>query len=131
GDWKDASCWKKMSNLSSEERKYRTMEFMEPLDEDISGIMEVTGKVMSKAAIICASYVQFSEDKHPLDLEFYSEWKLPMNSFSFFSLAVVQMVGVHKWVQLSWDMGLNGRRHEDARTDRPTNRTESTNGQQQ
>ncbi|KAH0514504.1 Replication protein A 14 kDa subunit [Microtus ochrogaster] len=32
------------------------------LDEEISGVVEVVGKVTAKATIMCASYIQFKED---------------------------------------------------------------------
>ncbi|XP_036036821.1 replication protein A 14 kDa subunit isoform X2 [Onychomys torridus] len=52
----------KMFILSDGEGKNGTIELMEPLDEEISGIVEVIGKVTAKATIMCASYVQFKED---------------------------------------------------------------------
>uniref|UniRef100_A0A8C5W1D6 Replication protein A3 n=1 Tax=Microcebus murinus TaxID=30608 RepID=A0A8C5W1D6_MICMU len=74
----------KMFILSDEEGKNGTIEFMEPLDE-ISGIVEVVGRVTPKATIMCASYVQFREDNHPFDLGLYKE-AFPQ----FFPLGVVQ-----------------------------------------
>ncbi|XP_004677173.1 PREDICTED: replication protein A 14 kDa subunit [Condylura cristata] len=63
----------KMFILSDGEGKNATIELMEPLDGEISGIVEVVGKVTAKATIMCASYIQFKEDNHPFDLELYNE----------------------------------------------------------
>ncbi|NXY86951.1 RFA3 protein, partial [Alcedo cyanopectus] len=43
------------------------------LDEEISGVIEVVGRVTNQATIMCMSYVQFREDKSPFDLELYNE----------------------------------------------------------
>lgn len=63
----------KMFILSDGEGKSGTIELMEPLDEELSGIVEVVGRVTAKATIMCASYVQFKEDICPFDLELYNE----------------------------------------------------------
>ncbi|KAK7823575.1 hypothetical protein U0070_004689 [Myodes glareolus] len=46
---------------------------LEKLDEEISGVVEVVGKVTAKATIMCASYIQFKEDCVRFDLELYNE----------------------------------------------------------
>ncbi|XP_065398372.1 replication protein A 14 kDa subunit isoform X1 [Macaca fascicularis] len=65
----------KMFILSDGEGKNGTIELMEPLDEEISGIMEVVGKVTTKATILCTSYVQFKEDNHPFEIHFQKDEK--------------------------------------------------------
>ncbi|XP_059113353.1 replication protein A 14 kDa subunit [Peromyscus eremicus] len=81
----------KMFILSDGEGKNGTIELMEPLDEEISGIVEVVGKVTAKATIMCASYVQFKEDCVRFDLELYNEAVKIINEFpQFFPLGLVQ-----------------------------------------
>ncbi|XP_010838022.1 PREDICTED: replication protein A 14 kDa subunit isoform X2 [Bison bison bison] len=61
------------------------------LDEEISGIVEVVGRVTAKATIMCASYVQFKEDNHPFDLGLYNEAVKITHEFpQFFPLGVMQ-----------------------------------------
>uniref|UniRef100_H0WHP7 Replication protein A 14 kDa subunit n=1 Tax=Otolemur garnettii TaxID=30611 RepID=H0WHP7_OTOGA len=55
----------KMFILSDGEGKNGTIELMEPLDEEISGIVEVVGRVTAKATIMCSSYIHFKEDVSP------------------------------------------------------------------
>uniref|UniRef100_A0A2K5R2P2 Uncharacterized protein n=1 Tax=Cebus imitator TaxID=2715852 RepID=A0A2K5R2P2_CEBIM len=55
--------------LSDGEGKNGSIELMEPLDEEISGI----GRANCKAAIMCASYVQFKEDNQTFNLGLYNE----------------------------------------------------------
>ncbi|ELV09844.1 Replication protein A 14 kDa subunit [Tupaia chinensis] len=38
---------------------------LEKLNEEISGIIEVIGRVTAKATIMCTSYIQFKEDSSP------------------------------------------------------------------
>uniref|UniRef100_A0A8C6MV56 Replication protein A3 n=1 Tax=Mus spicilegus TaxID=10103 RepID=A0A8C6MV56_MUSSI len=59
--------------LSDGEGKIGTIELMEPLDKEISGIVEVVGKVTAKATVLCASYALFKEDSNRFDLELYNE----------------------------------------------------------
>lgn len=81
----------KMFILSDGEGKSGTIELMEPLDEEISGIIEVVGKVTTKATILCASYVQFKEDCNRFDLELYNEAVKIINEFpQFFPLGLTQ-----------------------------------------
>ncbi|XP_026698970.1 replication protein A 14 kDa subunit [Athene cunicularia] len=63
----------KLLVLSDGEGKHATVELSEPLDEEISGVLEVVGRVTNQATIMCMSYVQFREDKSPFDLELYNE----------------------------------------------------------
>uniref|UniRef100_A0A8C3K6Z0 Replication protein A 14 kDa subunit n=1 Tax=Calidris pygmaea TaxID=425635 RepID=A0A8C3K6Z0_9CHAR len=63
----------KLFVLSDGEGKNTTVELSEPLEEEISGVIEVVGRVTNQATIMCASYVQFREDKSPFDLEIYNE----------------------------------------------------------
>ncbi|XP_037364094.1 replication protein A 14 kDa subunit [Talpa occidentalis] len=79
----------KMFILSDGEGKNATIELMEPLDGEISGIVEVVGKVTAKATIMCASYIQFKEDSHPFDLELYNEAvKIILDFHQFFPWGV-------------------------------------------
>ncbi|XP_010585552.3 replication protein A 14 kDa subunit [Loxodonta africana] len=81
----------KMFVLSDGEGKNGTIELMEPLEEEISGIVEVVGRVTAKATIMCSSYVQFREDNHPFDLGLYNEAIKIIQEFPhFFPLGVVQ-----------------------------------------
>uniref|UniRef100_A0A8C5K4X8 Replication protein A 14 kDa subunit n=1 Tax=Jaculus jaculus TaxID=51337 RepID=A0A8C5K4X8_JACJA len=81
----------KMFILSDGEGKNGTIELMEPLDEEISGIVEVVGRVTAKATIMCASYIQFKEDCNPFDLELYNEAVKVTNEFpQFFPFGVMQ-----------------------------------------
>ncbi|XP_004602352.2 replication protein A 14 kDa subunit [Sorex araneus] len=81
----------KMFILSDGEGKNGTIELMEPLDEEISGIVEVIGKVTPKATIMCTSYFQFKEDNHPFDLGLYNEAVKITHEFpQFFPLGVEQ-----------------------------------------
>ncbi|XP_062069135.1 replication protein A 14 kDa subunit-like [Lepus europaeus] len=59
----------KMFILSDGEGKTGTVGLMKPLEE-VSRAVEVIGRVTSKTTIMCASYVQFKEDK---DLGLYNE----------------------------------------------------------
>ncbi|KAF5927794.1 hypothetical protein HPG69_000700 [Diceros bicornis minor] len=80
----------KMFILSDGEGKNVTIELMEALDEEISGIVEVVGRVTAKATIMCASYVQFKEENHPFDLGLYNEAVKIIHEFpQFFPLGVM------------------------------------------
>ncbi|CAD7677302.1 unnamed protein product [Nyctereutes procyonoides] len=64
---------------------------MEPFDEEISGILEIVGRLTAKATIMCASYVQFKEDNHLFDRGLYNEAVKITHEFpQFFPLGVVQ-----------------------------------------
>ncbi|ETE67447.1 Replication protein A 14 kDa subunit, partial [Ophiophagus hannah] len=43
------------------------------LEEEISGIIEVVGRVTNQLNIVCSSYIQFKEDKNMFDLSMYNE----------------------------------------------------------
>ncbi|XP_077124234.1 replication protein A 14 kDa subunit [Ranitomeya variabilis] len=53
--------------------KNATVELAEPLDEELSGVVEVVGKVTPKATILGVSYVPFREDVASFDLNLYDE----------------------------------------------------------
>ncbi|XP_051949371.1 replication protein A 14 kDa subunit-like [Xyrauchen texanus] len=59
--------------LSDGEGKMASVELNEPLDEELSGIVEVIGMVSNKGSIMAVSYNQYREDKIPFDLELYNE----------------------------------------------------------
>ncbi|XP_030406510.1 replication protein A 14 kDa subunit isoform X3 [Gopherus evgoodei] len=63
----------KLFILSDGEGKNTTVELSEPLDEELSGVIEVVGRVTNQATILCMSYVQFREDKSAFDLALYNE----------------------------------------------------------
>ncbi|EMP32702.1 Replication protein A 14 kDa subunit [Chelonia mydas] len=63
----------KLFILSDGEGKNTTVELSEPLDEELSGVIEVVGRVTNQATIMCMSYVQFREDKSAFDLALYNE----------------------------------------------------------
>ncbi|XP_042638464.1 replication protein A 14 kDa subunit [Orycteropus afer afer] len=76
--------------LSDGEGKSGTIALMQPLDEEISGIVEVVGRITAKATIICTSYFQFKEDNHPFDLGLYYEAIKIIREFpQFYPLGVV------------------------------------------
>ncbi|KAM5157416.1 replication protein A 14 kDa subunit [Mantella aurantiaca] len=53
--------------------KNTTVELSEPLEEELSGIIEVVGKVTQKATVLGVSYVPFREDIGSFDLALYDE----------------------------------------------------------
>ncbi|XP_007902965.1 replication protein A 14 kDa subunit isoform X1 [Callorhinchus milii] len=50
--------------LQDGEGKNVTVELTDPLDEELSGVVEVVGKVTNKASIMAVSYIPFREDKN-------------------------------------------------------------------
>ncbi|XP_047410228.1 replication protein A 14 kDa subunit-like [Sciurus carolinensis] len=58
---------------SDGEGKNGTIVLMESLDEEISGTVEVIGRVTAKASIMYASYIQFEQNNYPFDLGLYNE----------------------------------------------------------
>ncbi|KAM8966481.1 replication protein A 14 kDa subunit [Pelodytes ibericus] len=50
-----------------------TVELAQPLDEELSGVVEVVGKVTQKSTIMGVSYVPFREDGSSFDLGLYDE----------------------------------------------------------
>ncbi|XP_062973638.1 replication protein A 14 kDa subunit [Elgaria multicarinata webbii] len=55
------------------EGKTATVELNTPLEEEISGVIEVVGRVTNQLNIICMAYTQFREDKTLFDLALYNE----------------------------------------------------------
>uniref|UniRef100_A0A4X1UNR5 Replication protein A3 n=1 Tax=Sus scrofa TaxID=9823 RepID=A0A4X1UNR5_PIG len=81
--------------LSDGKGKSVTTELVQPLDEEISGIVEVVGRVTTKATIMCASYIQCKEDNHPFDLGLYNKAVEITHEFpQCFPLGVVQHSGI-------------------------------------
>ncbi|XP_029444810.1 replication protein A 14 kDa subunit [Rhinatrema bivittatum] len=60
-------------NLSDGEGKTVTVELGEPLEEEISGVIEVVGRVTPKATIMGVSYIPFREEKTTFDLGLYND----------------------------------------------------------
>ncbi|XP_041757877.1 replication protein A 14 kDa subunit [Coregonus clupeaformis] len=64
----------KSFTLSDGEGKSASVELNEPLDEELSGVVEVVGVVSNKGAIMASAYNMLREDKGmPFDLELYNE----------------------------------------------------------
>ncbi|XP_067860220.1 replication protein A 14 kDa subunit isoform X2 [Heptranchias perlo] len=59
--------------LSDGDGKNVTVEMADPLDEELSGVIEVVGKVTQKATIKAVYYAPFREDKNSFDLSLYNE----------------------------------------------------------
>nr|XP_060638189.1 replication protein A 14 kDa subunit-like [Anolis sagrei ordinatus] len=59
--------------LADGEGKTATIEMSTPLEEEISGVIEVVGRVTKQVNVLCATYTQFKEDKSAFDLALYSE----------------------------------------------------------
>ncbi|KAG9335659.1 hypothetical protein AGOR_G00044510 [Albula goreensis] len=63
----------KSFTLTDGEGKAASVELSEPLDEELSGVVEVIGMVSNKATIMATAYNIFREDKTAFDLEVYNE----------------------------------------------------------
>uniref|UniRef100_A0A3P9AN94 Replication protein A3 n=1 Tax=Esox lucius TaxID=8010 RepID=A0A3P9AN94_ESOLU len=64
----------KLFTLSDGEGKFASVELNEPLDEELSGVLEVVGTVSNKGTIMASAYNILREDKGiPFDLELYNE----------------------------------------------------------
>ncbi|KAJ8336456.1 hypothetical protein SKAU_G00376760 [Synaphobranchus kaupii] len=64
----------KSFTLQDGEGKSASVELSDPLDEELSGIVEVIGMVSNKATIMATTYTILREDKEKLfDLELYNE----------------------------------------------------------
>ncbi|KAG7457505.1 hypothetical protein MATL_G00227880 [Megalops atlanticus] len=64
----------KSFTLLDGEGKPASVELSEPLDEELSGIVEVIGMVSNKATLMATTYSIYREDKGTLfDLEVYNE----------------------------------------------------------
>ncbi|XP_034560750.1 replication protein A 14 kDa subunit [Notolabrus celidotus] len=64
----------KTFTLSDGDGKTATVELNEPLDEELSGVVEVIGMVSNKGVIMASTYNMLREDKGiAFDLELYNE----------------------------------------------------------
>ncbi|KAM3858053.1 replication protein A 14 kDa subunit [Diretmus argenteus] len=64
----------KSFTVSDGEGKVTTVELNEPLDEELSGAVEVVGMVSNKGAVMATTYTLLREDKGiPFDVELYNE----------------------------------------------------------
>ncbi|KAJ7991706.1 hypothetical protein DPEC_G00286660, partial [Dallia pectoralis] len=64
----------KLFTLSDGEGKFVSVELNEPLDEELSGVLEVVGTVSNKGTVMASAYNILREDKGVLfDLELYNE----------------------------------------------------------
>ncbi|KAG7225391.1 hypothetical protein INR49_027380 [Caranx melampygus] len=64
----------KSFTVSDGEGKIATVELNEPLEEELSGVVEVIGMVSNKGGIMATTYNMLREDKGiPFDLELYNE----------------------------------------------------------
>uniref|UniRef100_A0A8C2DZR0 Replication protein A3 n=1 Tax=Cyprinus carpio TaxID=7962 RepID=A0A8C2DZR0_CYPCA len=71
----------KALTLSDGEGKSASVELSEPLDEELSGIVEVIGMVSNKGTVMAVSYTQYREDKISFDLELYNEGLKVLHDF--------------------------------------------------
>ncbi|XP_043074000.1 replication protein A 14 kDa subunit [Puntigrus tetrazona] len=71
----------KALTLSDGEGKSASVELNEPLDEELSGIVEIIGMVSNKGEIMAVSYTQYREDKISFDLELYNEGLKVLHDF--------------------------------------------------
>ncbi|KAL2080527.1 hypothetical protein ACEWY4_024320 [Coilia grayii] len=55
------------------EGKTAQVELNDPLDEEVSGIVEVVGMVSNKGTIMASAYILLRDDKYGFDLELYNE----------------------------------------------------------
>ncbi|MEQ2292556.1 hypothetical protein AMECASPLE_024276 [Ameca splendens] len=63
-----------MFTVMDGEENAATVELNEPLEEELSGIVEVIGMVSNKGEIMASTYNMLREDKGvPFDLELYNE----------------------------------------------------------
>ncbi|XP_029975890.1 replication protein A 14 kDa subunit [Salarias fasciatus] len=64
----------KSFSVSDGEGKRATVELSDPLEEELSGVVEVVGTVSAKGAILASCYTLLREDKGvAFDLELYNE----------------------------------------------------------
>ncbi|XP_069032192.1 replication protein A 14 kDa subunit [Embiotoca jacksoni] len=64
----------KTFTVSDGDGKTATVELDEPLEQELSGVVEVIGMVSTKGAIMATSYNMLREDKGiPFDLNLYNE----------------------------------------------------------
>ncbi|KAG9279594.1 replication protein A 14 kDa subunit [Astyanax mexicanus] len=73
----------KSFTMTDGEGKTASVELNEPLDEELSGIVEVIGMVSNKGTIMAAAYTMFREEKGiSFDLELYNEALKVIQDFS-------------------------------------------------
>ncbi|XP_062385231.1 replication protein A 14 kDa subunit [Sardina pilchardus] len=63
----------KSFTLTDGEGKTASVELNEPLDEELSGFVEVVGMVSNKGTIMAVAYTALRDEKIPFDLELYNE----------------------------------------------------------
>ncbi|XP_006636094.1 replication protein A 14 kDa subunit [Lepisosteus oculatus] len=63
----------KSFSLSDGEGKAVSVELHEPLEEELSGVAEVIGRVTPKATIMANAYTSLREDKNSFDMGLYNE----------------------------------------------------------
>ncbi|XP_061432511.1 replication protein A 14 kDa subunit-like [Lethenteron reissneri] len=63
-----------------------TVEMQAPLDELLSGVVDVAARVTHKGSLQCLSYERIREDKVPFDLNLYNEAIKISQDFSQFYL---------------------------------------------
>ncbi|XP_003222041.1 replication protein A 14 kDa subunit [Anolis carolinensis] len=68
--------------LTDGEDKKATIEMSTPLEEEISGVIEVVGRVTKQVNVLCETYTQFREDKNSFDLALYNEALKIIHDFS-------------------------------------------------
>ncbi|KAJ1101217.1 hypothetical protein NDU88_006289 [Pleurodeles waltl] len=77
--------------LSDGQGKNTTVELAEPLDEELSGVVEVVGRVTPKATIMGMSYIPFREEAAAFDLALYDEALKIIHEFpQYFPFGVVR-----------------------------------------
>ncbi|KAI5621692.1 replication protein A 14 kDa subunit [Silurus asotus] len=75
----------KSFTLTDGEGKNASVELNDPLEEELSGIVEVLGMVSNKGTIMAAAYHVFREEKGiSFDLELYNEALKVINDFPQF-----------------------------------------------
>ncbi|KAJ8267357.1 hypothetical protein COCON_G00125290 [Conger conger] len=64
----------KSFTLLDGENNAASVELNDPVNEELSGIVEVIGMVSNKATVMASAYTAYREDKEkPFDLELYNE----------------------------------------------------------
>ncbi|XP_039722201.1 replication protein A 14 kDa subunit-like [Pteropus medius] len=79
----------KMLILSDGKGKSGTIELMEPLKDEISGIVEIVGRLTAKVTIMCTSFVQFKEDNYLL---IFDAVKIIDEFLQFFTWGLCNMI---------------------------------------
>ncbi|MBN3298040.1 RFA3 protein, partial [Amia calva] len=60
-------------SLRDGEGKTASVELNDPLEEELSGVVEVLGRVTNKATITATTYTLYREDQNSFDLGLYNE----------------------------------------------------------